>query len=45
MFATYKKTTSLCHKVMHATVPADIEDRLISFLRGHLGSKKPGKQP
>jgi anti-sigma factor RsiW len=37
--ATYKTTTSLCRKVLSSTVPADIEDRLLSFLR----SKKTGK--
>ncbi len=38
--ATYKTTTSLCRRVLAATVPSDVEDRLISFLRSHKG--QPG---
>jgi len=39
LLATYKKTTSLCRKALHAAVPQDVEDRLISFLRSRLRAR------
>jgi anti-sigma factor RsiW len=37
--ATYKATTKLCKKALASAVPADCEDRLLSFLRDKLTTK------
>lgn len=39
LVGTYKKTTILCRKALLAHVPADLEDRLVSFLRSQLAAK------
>ncbi len=39
LLATYRKTTTLCKKALHAAVPHDVEERVLSFLRKRLSSK------
>ena len=40
LMATYKKTSSLCCAALKATVPKDVEERVVSFLRGKLRAPK-----
>ena len=36
LLATYAKTSSLCCATLKAVVPKDVEDRVLSFLRGKM---------
>lgn len=38
--STYRATASLCKKVLSSSVPQDIEDRLLGFLRSKIGPKR-----